>query len=70
MIVTRVTIAVGVALYLVLWGFALDGASSLYPILLLPLILVLLILGGSRLTTYLNVTPRSPKFRDRDDDTP
>jgi hypothetical protein len=66
-IVTRITIVLGMVLYAFLWIIALHGASTLEPILAVPLILVVLIAGGSWLTRYLGLTPKSPKFDDRDD---
>jgi hypothetical protein len=66
-IVTILAIIAGAIIYAFLWLIALNGANWLEPLLAVPVILVVLIAGGSWLTRYLGLTPRSPKFHDRDD---
>jgi hypothetical protein len=66
-IATRLTIAVGIALYVFLWVIALNGASSLVAPLLIPLVLAVLVAAGVGLNRYMGITPRKQHFKDRDD---
>jgi hypothetical protein len=70
MIVTKIAIGLGAAIYLALWVLALSGASALVPVLLVPVILVALIGLGAWLTRFMGVPTRSPKFRDPHEDAP
>ena len=66
MIATRVTVVLGLALYVFLWVLALNGASSLVAPLLIPLVLAVLVAAGAALNRYLGVEPRKQHFKDRD----
>ncbi len=66
MIATRVTVVLGLALYVFLWVLALNGASSLVAPLLIPLVLAVLVAAGVALNRYLGVEPRKQHFKDRD----
>ena len=66
----RGALIVGVALYALLWGLALDGASSLVAPLVIPLVLVVLIALGVALDRFLGVGHRSPRFEGDDEPTP
>ena len=62
----RGALIIGGALYLLLWGLALDGASSLVAPLVIPLVLVVL---GVALDRFLGVPHRSPHFDGDDEST-
>jgi hypothetical protein len=69
-IVTRITVALGVVLYVALWALALiNGASpGMWNALVVSLVLLALIVGGTGLTSYLDLPRRpGPKFHDPDD---
>lgn len=66
MIATRVTVVLGLALYVFLWVLALNGATSLVAPLLIPLVLAVLVAAGVALNRYLGVEPRKQHFKDRD----
>ena len=66
MIATRVTIVLGVAIYVLLWVLALNGASSLVAPLLIPLVLAVLVAAGVALNRYMGIEPRKQHFKDRD----
>ncbi|MFZ1063262.1 MAG: hypothetical protein WAN30_07310 [Acidimicrobiales bacterium] len=66
MIATRLTIGFGLAIYILLWVLALNGASSLVAPLLVPLVLAVLVAAGVALNRYLGIEPRKQHFRDRD----
>jgi hypothetical protein len=66
LIATRVTVVLGLALYVFLWVLALNGASSLVAPLLIPLVLAVLVAAGVALNRYLGVEPRKQHFKDRD----
>ena len=68
MIVLRSTAVVLALVYLALWGVALSGASSLVPLLLIPLALAVLVAGGNWLSQYMGLPSRSPKYHDPPDD--
>lgn len=68
MIVTKVTVTLGVLGYLALWILAINGLSYLVPMLLIPLVLVVLIGLGAWLTRYMGVPTRSPRFNKPKDD--
>jgi hypothetical protein len=65
-IATRITVVVGLALYVFLWVLALNGASSLVAPLLIPLVLAVLVAAGVALNRYMGVEPRKQHFKDRD----
>jgi hypothetical protein len=67
-IVTKITIAVALLVYVGLWILAINGARGLLPILIVPLVLVVLIGAGSALTRYMGIPTHSPKFNDHDQD--
>lgn len=64
--VTKITIGVGVLIYVFLWVLALHGAASLIPMLSVPVIVMVLVALGVALQRFIGITPRSPKF----DETP
>ncbi len=65
----RGALIIGGALYLLLWGLALDGASSLVAPLVIPLVLVVLVVLGVALDRFLGVPHRSPHFDGDDEST-
>ena len=67
MIATRVTVVLGLALYIFLWVLALNGASSLVAPLLIPLVLAVLVAAGVALNRYMGIEPRKQHFKDRDE---
>ncbi|MHB8827068.1 MAG: hypothetical protein ACYC5Z_05335 [Acidimicrobiales bacterium] len=67
---TRVAWGIGIVLYLVLWGIALDGASSLVAPLVVPVVLAVLVYAGVLLNRFLGITPRRQHFAEREDDPP
>ncbi len=69
MTVTRIVIALGVAIYVGLWVLALNGASSLVPLLVVPLVLIVLVAGGNWLSSYMGLPGRPQKFHDHGDET-
>jgi hypothetical protein len=66
--VLRVTIGVVLAIYVVLWILAFNGASALIGPLVVPLVLAALVAMGVSLQRFMGITPRKPHFRDREDD--
>ena len=68
MTVLKTTVVVGVVLYVVLLFVAFSGASSLGPILLVPLILAIMVGGLNWLSSFMGLPVRRQKFRRRDDD--
>jgi hypothetical protein len=68
MTVTKATIAFGVLVYGLLWIVALNGASSLIPILAIPLVLAVLVGAGTLMQNFMGIPGRSPKFRRPEDD--
>jgi hypothetical protein len=64
---TRIVSIVALLLYIGLWVLALNGASSLIIPLVVPLILAAMVAGGVALERFIGVTPRKPKFQDRDE---
>ena len=68
MTVLRVTIAIVVAFYVVLWVLALNGASALIGPLVVPPVLAALVAMGVALQRFMGITPRKSRFRDREDD--
>jgi hypothetical protein len=67
-IVTRIAIVVGVVIYAGLWALAFRGATFLYPLLAIPLVLVALIGLGSWLTRYIGAPTHASKFHRPNDD--
>lgn len=65
MIVTRITIVLGIVLYVFLWILALHGATMLMPLLAVPLILVVLIGAGNLLENFMGIRRRG-RGPDRD----
>jgi len=68
MMVTRVTVVVGVLIYIGLWALVVAGASALMPILVVATVLVVLVAGGNLLQSYMGIPGRAQKFRQRPDD--
>ena len=64
MIWTRVTILVALVLYGGLWALAAAGATSLVGLLLVPLVIAVLVVGGVALNRFLGTSPRSPRFEE------
>lgn len=67
MIFTKTMIGLGFLLYVGLWVLAVHGATSLVPVLVIPVALVALIAGGAWITRTLGLSPKPPRFRDPDD---
>jgi hypothetical protein len=64
----RATIVVALAIYIFLWVVALNGASGMVPLLVVPLILAAMIALGVALQRFMGLPPRKQHFRDRGDD--
>ena len=67
MSVLRATIGVVLALYVVLWILAFNGASALVGPLVVPLVLAALVVMGVALQRFMGIAPRKQHFRDRED---
>jgi fatty acid desaturase len=65
---TRATIALAIAIYVFLWVVALNGASGMIPLLVVPLILAAMIALGVALQRFMGLPPHKQRFRDRGDD--
>jgi NADH:ubiquinone oxidoreductase subunit 3 (subunit A) len=65
--VTKSAIVFLAAVYLFLWGVALNGASGLVPLLATPLVLVVLVAGGNWMTSSMGIKRKSPQFKKRSD---
>ncbi len=68
MIVTKFALGALGVIYLVLWILALNGATSLIPLLMVPLILAILVGVGNLLQGFIGIPGRSPKFHHPEDD--
>jgi hypothetical protein len=64
----RATIVVALAIYIFLWVIALNGASGMVPLLVVPLILAAMIALGVALQRFMGLPARKQHFRDRGDD--
>jgi hypothetical protein len=64
----RATIVVALAIYVFLWVVALNGASGMVPLLVVPLILAAMIALGVALQRFMGLPARKQHFRDRGDD--
>jgi hypothetical protein len=64
---TRSVAIVLLLIYIFLWVLALNGASSLTPVLAVPLVLALLVAVGVWLNRFMGITPRRQHFQDLDD---
>lgn len=64
----RATLVVGFAIYVFLWVVALNGASGMIPVLVVPVILAAMIALGVWLQRFMGITPHKQRFRDRGDD--
>jgi hypothetical protein len=64
----RATIVVAIAIYVFLWVVALNGASGMVPLLVVPPILAAMIALGVALKRFLGLPARKQHFRDRGDD--
>jgi hypothetical protein len=53
------------AIYIFLWVLALNGASSLTPLLAVPLVLAVLVAFGVWLNRFMGITPRRQHFEQR-----
>jgi hypothetical protein len=62
--VTRATAVVVFLFYVFLWVLALNGVSSLVPVLAIPLILAVLVAFGVWLNRFMGITPRKQHFQD------
>ena len=51
-----------VAIYVFLWVLALNGASSMTPLLVVPLVLAILVAFGVWLNRFMGITPRQQHF--------
>jgi hypothetical protein len=67
---TRLAWGIGVVLYVVLWGIALNGASSLVAPLVVPVVLAVLVYAGLLMNRFLGIKPRQQHFSEREDDPP
>ncbi len=70
MTLRRVTIAVGLLFYIFLWLLVLNGATSLLPIVVVPLVLWIIIVIGVALTKFIGIKPRESHFESKDDEQP
>jgi len=61
---TRLTAVLVGLLYLFLWVLALNGVSSLTPLLVVPPVLALLVAFGVWLNRFMGITPRAQHFVD------
>ena len=64
----RATIVLAIAIYVFLWVVALNGASGMVPLLVVPLVLAVMIVLGVALQRFMGLPPRKQHFRDRGDD--
>ncbi|HEY1761463.1 MAG TPA: hypothetical protein VGG17_02615 [Acidimicrobiales bacterium] len=64
----RATIVLALAIYVFLWVFALNGASGMVPLLVVPLILAVMIALGVALQRFMGLPARKQHFQDRGDD--
>ena len=64
----RATIVLALAIYIFLWVIALNGASGMVPLLVVPLILAAMIALGVGLQRFMGLPARKQHFRDRGDD--
>ena len=62
---TKVMSLVCVAIYIFLWFLALNGASSLIPALVVPVVLAVLVAFGVWLNRFMGITPRAQHFAPR-----
>ena len=70
MTLRRITIAVGLLFYIFLWLLVLNGATSLLPIVVVPLVLWIIIVVGVALTKFIGIKPRESHFESKDDEQP
>jgi fatty acid desaturase len=70
MTLRRVTMAVGLLLYIFLWLLVFNGATSLLPIVVVPLVLWFVIVVGVALTKFIGIKPRESHFESKDDEQP
>jgi hypothetical protein len=56
------------AIYIFLWVLALNGASSMIPLLAVPLVLAVLVAFGVWLNRFMGITPRQQRFEPRRDE--
>lgn len=68
MSIRRVVLVLGAVVYAFLWVIALHGARQLIGPLTVPPVLALLVAVGVWLDRLIGLKPRSPKFKDDDDD--
>lgn len=68
MTVLRATLVTAVAIYAFLWVVALNGASAMIPLLVVPLVLAGMIALGVALQRFMGIPPHKQHFRDRGDD--
>ena len=61
---TRLAAVLVGLLYLFLWVLALNGVSSLTPLLVVPPVLALLVAFGVWLNRFMGITPRAQHFVD------
>jgi hypothetical protein len=57
-----------VAIYVFLWVLALNGASSMIPLLVVPLVLAILVAFGVWLNRFMGITPRQQHFEPRSEE--
>ena len=65
----RASVLFSLLLYVMLWVFALNGATSLLEPLLVTLVLVAMIAVGVAFTRFMGLPPRKQHFRDPEDGT-
>ncbi len=69
MILTKITIAVAVVIYLTLTVVAFaNGADGLRNLLIIPIILAILVGAGNLMQGFMGIPGKSPKFRKPEDD--
>jgi hypothetical protein len=64
----RATIVLAVAIYVFLWVVALNGASGMIPLLVVPLVLAAMIALGVALQRFMGLPAHKQRFQDRGDD--
>lgn len=62
--VTRATAVVVFLFYLFLWVLAINGVSSLVPVLAVPLVIGVLVAFGVWLNRFMGITPRAQHFQE------
>lgn len=65
---TRGVVIVVVLFYIFLWVLAVNGVSSLVPLLTVPVVLAVLVAFGVWLNRFMGITQRQQHFQDPPED--